>query len=372
MQFKKAAFISNAAFCHFRAFTYDMPQFRAILERAIEVGAFPGASVYLGRGRDTVWSSGIGRLGHEANFHDPVSLGTLYDIASLSKIYTLAAGLCALAEANIAPETTPLKAFLPSFDARITLEHLFNHSSGITRHLQTLESLPASQWVDVLAGEILQTEPGRVVLYNCSNYFLLARALEKLTGQTLDELIARYLLRPLRLENTTFAPCDLSFVAPTEAKRGEKGFWHGVPHDEAARAWRQQTGTSAGNAGLFATASDVAKFASIWLLDGQTSPLLSVWRARAMMYLLPEGNATRGWGWQRDADYYMGTLPAHESGRRSFLIGHLGFTGTSLVLNPRAGEVAVVLSNRVHPSRMGPDRLPFIRALHDEFWRSVP
>jgi CubicO group peptidase (beta-lactamase class C family) len=226
--------------------------------------------------------------------------------------------------------------------------------------------------VETLSREILQTEPGRVVLYNCSNYFLLARALEKLTSQPLDELIARYLLRPLRLENTTFSPCDLSFVAPTETKRVEKGFWHGVPHDEAARAWQQQTGTCAGNAGLFATAADVARFASIWLLDGHNSPLPSVWRARAMMHLLPEGNATRGWGWQRDAAYYMGTLPVHESGRRSFLIGHLGFTGTSLVLNPRAGEVAVVLSNRVHPTRLGPDRLPFVRALHDEFWRSSP
>ncbi|BCM89607.1 hypothetical protein IAD21_01454 [Abditibacteriota bacterium] len=348
-----------------------MPQFRAIIERAIEGGVFPGASVHLARGREVIWSGAVGKNGYEAPFHESVSVGTLYDIASLSKIYTLAAALCALSEASLAPETTPLRAFLPGFDSRISLEHLFNHSSGLARHLQTLETLPASQWVEELARETLQTEPGRVVLYNCSNYFLLARALEKLTGQTLDELIARYLLRPLRLENTTFAPCDLGFVAPTEAKRGEKGFWHGVPHDEAARAWRLQTGTSAGNAGLFATASDVARFASIWLLDGQTSPLPSVWRARAMMHPLPEGNARRGWGWQRDAAFFMGTLPANESGRRSFLIGHLGFTGASLVLNPRGGEVAVVLSNRVHPSRMGPDRLPYVRALHDEFWRSA-
>ena len=344
-----------------------MPQFRAIVERAIECGAFPGASVHLERQGEIVWSTGVGRLGYETAFHEAVSLGTLYDLASLSKIYTLAVALCALAEANMAPETTPLCAFLPGFDARITLEHLFNHSSGLARHLQTLESIPASRWVEELSRETLQTEPGRVVLYNCSNYFLLARALEKLTGQSLNELIARYLLRPLRLENTTFAPCDLGFVAPTEAKRDEKGFWHSVPHDEAARAWRAQTGTSAGNSGLFATASDVARFASIWLLDSQGSPLPSVWRARSMMYLLTEGNATRGWGWQRDAAYYMGTLPAHES--RSFLIGHLGFTGTSLVLNPRAGEIAVLLSNRVHPSRLGPDRLPYVRALHDEFWR---
>ena len=347
-----------------------MPRFRGFLERALEGGAFPGATACLTRGREVVWSGAVGTLGYEAPFKTPALVGTLYDIASLTKIYTLSAGLLALHEAQLAPETTPLRAFLPGFDARLTLEHLFNHSSGLTRHLQSLESLPPSEWVETLAGETLQTEPGRVVCYNCANYFLLARALEKLTGQSLDELVARYLLRPLRLENTTFAPCDLEFVAPTEAKRGagETGFWHGEVHDEAARAWRRATGTACGNAGLFATAADVARFAAIWLLDGD-SPLPPVWRARAMMHLLPEGNALRGWGFQRDAAFYMGALPHRPDETRGFLIGHLGFTGTSLVLHPRAGEIAVVLSNRVHPTRLGPDRLPFVRALHEEFWR---
>ena len=348
-----------------------MSSYRAVLQRAIEVGAFPGAVLHLSRGRKTVFSGAVGDLGFEPSFKVATSSGTLYDLASLTKIYTLSAALCALNEANLAPETTPLSAFLFGFDPRISLEHLFSHSSGLTRHLQTLENIPANEWVDALADETLQTEPGRVVCYNCSNYFLLARALEKLTGQTLDELIARYLLRPLGLENTTFAPCDPEFVAPTEAKRGHNGFWHAVVHDEAARSWRVQTGTCAGNAGLFATASDVARFASIWLVDGHSSPLPGVWRARAMMNVLPEGNSFRGWGWQRDAEFFMGTLPPSESAARSYLIGHLGFTGTSLVLNPRGGEVAVLLSNRVHPTRLGPDRLPFVRTIHDEFWRSA-
>lgn len=347
-----------------------MSRFRVFLERAVEGGAFPGASVHLQRGREVVWSDAVGTFGFEAPFKTPALRSTLYDLASLTKIYTLAAGLCALHEANLAPESTPLRAFLPGFDARISLEHLFNHSSGLTRHLQSLEPLSTGEWVENLARETLQFEPGRVVQYNCSNFFLLARAMERLTGQTLDELVARYLLRPLRLENTTFAPCDLDFVAPTERKLGEHGFCHGQVHDEAARAWRLQNGTGAGNAGLFATAADVARFASIWLLDGQQSPIPSVWRARAMMHLLPEGNATRGWGFQRDAAFFMGELPFKENATRGFLIGHLGFTGTSLVLNPRAGEVAVVLSNRVHPNRLGPDRLPFVRALHEEFWKS--
>ncbi len=345
-----------------------MPSFRTPLEQGTEVGAFPGAACHLERGRATVFSGAVGRLGRSESFRAPATTQTLYDLASLTKIYTLSAALCTLVEANLAPETTPLRAFLPGFDARLTIEHLMNHSSGLARHLQSLEHAPADLWVTTLQNQPLASDPGARVNYNCSNYFLLARALEKLSGQTLDALIARHLLAPLRLENTTFAPCDLAFVAPTEEKAGG-GFWHGAPHDEAARTWRNQSGTCAGNAGLFATASDVARFASIWLLDGHTSPLPAVWRARATHHTLEEGNASRGWGWQRDAASYMGELPAPKLEKREFLIGHLGFTGTSLVLSPRAGEVAVILSNRVHPSRNGPDRLPFVRALHEAFWR---
>ena len=345
-----------------------MPSFHRVLEQGVSAGAFPGAVYHLERGREVVFSGAVGRLGDEPPFRAPATPQTLYDLASLTKIYTLSAALCTLAQASLAPETTPLRAFVPGFDPRLTLEHLMNHSSGLARHLQTLEDRPAHLWAKTLAEEPLSSDPGTQVQYNCANYFLLARAVEKLSGQTLDALIARFLLAPLRLENTTFAPCDLAFVAPTEA-RADGGFWHGEVHDEAARSWRHQTGTCAGNAGLFATASDVARFASIWLLDGQPSPLPGVWRARATHHTLPEGSASRGWGWQRDAAFYMGELPPAKREKRDFLIGHLGFTGTSLVLNPCAGEVAVVLSNRVHPTRNGPDRLPFVRALHEAFWR---
>lgn len=345
-----------------------MASFRGSLEQGIGAGAFPGAACHLERGHDVVFSGAVGRLGWDEPFRALVTPQTLYDLASLSKIYTLSAALCTLAQAKLAPETTPLRAFLPGFDARLTFEHLMNHSSGLARHLQSLERVPADSWVALLQQEPLASVPGTLVQYNCANYFLLARALEKLSGQTLDELIARFLLAPLRLENTTFAPCDLAFVAPTEEKPNG-GFWHGQVHDEAARSWREQTGTCAGNAGLFASAGDVARFASIWLLDGQASPLPGVWRARATHHTLPEGSASRGWGWQRDATYYMGELPPAKRQKREFLVGHLGFTGTSLVLNPRAGEVAVVLSNRVHPTRNGSDRLPFVRAVHEEFWR---
>jgi len=347
-----------------------MPPFRAILQRGADSGAYPGASCHLERARKTVFSGAVGTLGVAPHFAVPARVQTLYDLASLTKIYTLSAALCALNEAKLAPETTPLRAFLPGFDARLSLEHLMNHSSGITRSLQSLEKLPADMWIETLREEPLSSSPGARVEYNCANYFLLARALERISGWSLDELISRYLLAPLRLEDTTFAPCDLAFVAPTEEKP-DGTFWHGQVHDEAARSWRRQIGTCAGNAGLFASAPDVARFAAIWLLDGYVSPIPAIWRARATQYILPEGNAYRGWGWQRDAAFYQGQLPPEKLAAREFLAGHLGFTGTSLVLNPKAGEVAVVLSNRVHPTRNGPDRLPFVRELHERFWEGA-
>ena len=337
-----------------------------IFERALESGVFPGCSAHFSRDGETVFAETFGVLGYETPLRRAVTPETLYDLASLTKIYTLAAFLLACSEAQLAPENTPACAFLPGLDARITLEHLLAHSSGLGLHLQTLEAHPTDQWLDEIIGSSLRAAPGREVFYNCSNFFLLARALEKITGQTLDEFLAARILGPLRLENTTFAPSAPIWVAPTE-KRHEGGYHHGVVHDEAARVWRRETGTCAGNAGLFATAADVAKFASIWLLDGKNSPIAAAWRARSMLPVLPEKSGFRSWGWQRDAAFYMGELPA--SRQREFLIGHLGFTGTSLVLNPRGGEIAVVLSNRVHPTSHTPDRLPFVKMAHEWLWR---
>ena len=331
----------------------------ALLRDAINQGVFPGAVAYCARGDWTQFHGAQGTLGVAPPFDKPANLATLYDLASLTKVYVLAAALRCLRTNNIAL-ATPLNQFFFDFDARVTLSDLMNHSSGLELHLQALTSRPVDEWLPTLVASPLTSEPGTRVLYLCTNYFLLGRALAQIEGAPLQTIVENYVLKPANLR-ATFAPSDLSNVAPTEAigqTDGARGYVCGEVHDEAARAFRAQTGDCAGNAGLFADAADVAKFGQLWWDDFFHRDDLEAVAARP----LPEESGARGLGFQIDKPFYMSELAPPNSW------GHLGFTGPSLVLHRATQSVIVLLNNRVHPTRNGPNRMPWHRALAAWSW----
>ncbi len=340
----------------------------SILDSALAAGAFPGAVCHLSRRGEVVFHGASGNLGVEAPFLRPATVETTYDLASVSKIYTLCAALRTLRDAKI-PLDTPLQQFFRSFDARITLQLLMAHASGISFAVQKLDGIAADNWMRKVAEAPLQSAPATEVLYSCTNFWLLSRVIEKISGTSLDSLIETQILRPLQLENTGFEPGNGENIAPTERIGGTKedleaAFFHGVVHDEAARSWRTQTGTCAGNAGVFATAADVAGFARLWTQQG-AGVLHPADAALAFAPLFPEKTYFRGTGFQIDAAFYMSESAPSPSA------GHTGFTGPSLVLTPQ-DDVLVILNNRVHPTRNGPERMPFHRQIAAQFFDLAP
>ncbi len=327
----------------------------ALLRDAIENGVFPGAVAFCARGETVQFHGAAGQLGWAPPFNKPTDTTTIYDLASLTKIYITAAALRCL-RAHDVSIGAPLNRFLPGFDARITLAHLMNHSSGLELHLQTLTARPIGEWLPTIAKAPLTSAPGTRVLYLCTNYFLLGRALTEIEGAPLETIVAKYILQPAGLR-AQFAPTDLHNVAPTEAD-GRGGFICGEVHDEAARAFRAQTGDCAGNAGVFADAADVAKFGQLWWSDFFHRDDIAAVTARP----LPEANGARGLGFQIDQAFYMSDAAPQNSW------GHLGFTGPSLALHRASQSVIVLLNNRVHPTRDGPNRMPWHRDLVAWSW----
>ena len=329
----------------------------AILRNAIRNRVFPGASAFCARGETVLFDEAQGQLGIAPPFDKPVNRATIYDLASLSKIYVLAAALRCLRAHNISIHSL-LTAFLPKFSSVITLADLMNHSSGLELHLQALQNEPIEQWLPAIAATPPTCAPGERVFYLCTNYFLLGRALVEIEGAPLKTIVEKYLLRPANLR-ATFAPTDLTNVAPTEINE-QGSYWHGVVHDEAARAFAAQSGDCAGNAGLFSDAADVAQFGQLWRSDFFHPDDVAAINAHP----LPEASGTRGLGFQIDTPFYMGeNAPANTW-------GHLGFTGPSLVLHRPSKSVVVLLNNRVHPTRNGPNRMKWHRELAAWFWKS--
>lgn len=342
-------------------------QLSSIVEAAIAKRIFPGAVVYLARGDDVIAHAAFGTTAYDAEYSGPVTTETLYDLASLTKLFTSTAFLIASRESKL-DASTPAWKFFPEFqegDKRaMELRDLLRHNSGIEIAIQSLIDISPAEWISHIAAAPLCSAPRERVLYSCTNFFLLARAIEILSGQALDEFIAKEILQPLQMERSSFYPREQvgsDEIAPTEIVDGK--LIHGIVHDEAARAWQEYAGhASCGNSGLFGTASDLANFCTMWSNDGNYNGrrILTpheIFASTICPIREPNTIAKRGWGWQVDASFYMG---AHAPGGS---IGHAGFTGPTLWMNRRTRDVCIILNNRVHPTRNGPERFPVHRKI---------
>lgn len=336
-----------------------------IFAAARDARAFPGGTAFLGRAATTLAHQAGGFITYD-EAAPRVHLETLYDLASLSKLFTLSALLIAMREASVEVEA-PLHQFLSLFDTpdkrEITLRHLLRHNSGIEIGIQRLTQVPVEDWTRHIVDAPLKSAIGERVSYCCSNYFLLARVIEVLASQPFHRFLEQRVFEPLQMRHTTFEPrahFALNDIAPTEIDAETGQAWHGVVHDEAARAYFEQTGGACGNSGIFSTAGDLAHFCRLWLDEGahEGHQLLHPDDVRrALTDAVPEKRVRRAWSWQLDDATWMSTRAPQESA------GHTGFTGPTLFISPRTQYFAIVLENRVHPTRNGPHRMNFHRQI---------
>jgi CubicO group peptidase (beta-lactamase class C family) len=260
----------------------------------------------------------------------PMRPGTVFDLASLTKLFTAVVAAQQI-EAGVLDPERELTACVPGLVAPgLTLRHLLTHTSGLRPELPLYDLPDAAARTARLAAEQPLTPPGAQRTYSDLNLLLTQTLLERVTGRPLDRLVAEGITGPLGMTSTRFAPpADWRpRIAATEDQRRpwgklDRGLVHGTVHDENAYAM----GGVAGHAGLFSTAWDLALFAHA-LLTGA-------------LPLRP------GLGFETDQAWFMGELAAPGRGAA----GHTGFTGTSLVLDPASGAFLVLLANTVHPVR---------------------
>jgi CubicO group peptidase (beta-lactamase class C family) len=265
---------------------------------------------------------------------------TLFDIASLTKLFT-ATVLLSLTDDGALSLSDKASRWLPELDDRITVRHLLTHTSGLPGHIESWKSADSRRAV-LTAPPI--GAPGAVFEYSCLGYICAGWIAESVTGKPLPELVTERVCRPLGLADTGYWPSTVDRVAATEYEPYvDRGMVRGTVHDE--NSWR--LGGGVGNAGIFSTAADLARFGEMLRLGG--APILSA-AAYAEMTTdqLPatlDPGYRQGIGPRIDDPSFMGTLAG------SGAIGHTGFTGTSLVVDRGRELVIVFLTNRVHPSR---------------------
>lgn len=330
-------------------------QLARLIEGALAERIFPGCVVLATQGGMPLLHAAFGTTMYDDAGSRPVAPDDIYDVASLTKVFTATAAL-ALVDAGELELDAEIRRYLPGVRARgVTVRHLLCHASGLDLRLSALRRQSPAAIAAAAYGAESAHPPGRLVAYTNINSLLLGEIVALAAGMALDEAIGALALGPLGLSETRFRPPAAlrERIPPTEwDDEWRGGLVHGAVHDESAHA----LGGVAGHAGLFGTAADMERLLRMWLQGG-------AWAGRQILREATVAEALRdhtaglptlsavpahtGLGWMLDRPNFMGAAPAGS-------FGHTGFTGPALVGVPALGLALVVLSNRTYPRRTPP------------------
>jgi len=338
------------------------PDFRDVdgaVRAAVESGDIPGAVIVVGRGDDVLLHRAWGArrvLPDPA----PMTADTIFDIASLTKPLGTTLAVMALVERGTLALDAPLGRYVKEFDtaahAQITLRRVLTHTAGFpaTPPNPTVQGgFPGA--AQALARLPLEYPPGSAFQYTDTGFILLGEVVRRVSGQPLDRFLERNFWKPLALRETSFRPAAAlrPRIAPTEWAEGRL-LW-GEVHDPRARL----LGGVAGHAGMFSTAGDLARLCRMLVNEGALdgTRVLRATTIRTMWQRSPDGNGTRALGWDMSSVFARIMSPFFPTDS----VGHTGFTGTAVWIDPASRAWMLMLTNRVHPSGGGAARISELR-----------
>jgi serine-type D-Ala-D-Ala carboxypeptidase len=340
-----------------------------ILRSGIDQRAFPGAAVAVTHQGKLIAHKGLGHFTYKES-SPAVTAGTVYDLASVTKVIATTTACMILYDRGLFKLDQPLIQLLPEFPdsgseqndhrrRQITLRMLLAHSSGLPAYIKLFQTCHNKDELLRRALQVqLTAEPGFRAEYSDIGFILLGETLQELSGEPLDQFCQREIFAKLNLAQTCFnPPTNLKLaIPPTE---DDSTFRHRLIQGEVNDENASVMGGVAAHAGCFSTALDVSVFAHCVLQGG--SPLVKKETLEIFTRRQDSPPVTsRALGWDTPSQ-------PSQSGKyfssRSY--GHLGYTGTSLWIDPDRHLSITLLTNRTWPDR-GSQSVQQIRpAFHD-------
>ncbi|MDE3125900.1 MAG: serine hydrolase [Bacteroidota bacterium] len=364
-----------------------LKQIDSIAQEGVNKGAYPGCEVLAARNGKVVYHKAFGYTNFDKQI--PVTLQTVYDLASVTKVSATTVAIMKLVDEGKVDIQKTLGDYLPiakgTNKAPLVLKDILLHQAGLVPFISfykevidSITGMPLPQyfttkqdalhqvrvaenlylrndWEDTILQRIMQSKllPRGHYVYSDNDFILLAKVVEAVTGQPLNEYVKEQFYQPLHMISTTFSPrknIPLDAIAPTEVEKHFRNqqMWGDV-HDEGAA----MLGGIAGHAGLFSDAYDLAQLYQMLLNKGvmngkrylseQVIETFTAYNSaesrRGLGFDKPEkNNAT-------DKDPY----PCKDASPLTF--GHTGFTGTCVWVDPKENLVYIFLSNHVNPTR---------------------
>ncbi len=366
---------------------------RELFASGVEQGVFPGAVLLVGKQGEIIFEESIGKLYHPDFGPDTrTSIDTVFDIASLTQPVVTSSLIMMLVENGKLKLKDHVTRYAPGFGVHgksdILIKHLLDHSAGFPHwhpYFEEIVELSSSSRIGMLASaaakehvyqqinrQMVKGKPGTKQVFSDIGYIVLGQIIERLVGAPLHKVAQKMLFHPLGMRSTSFVDLSLfkrgsieavpDMVAPTEDCPWRKRVICSEVHDD--NAWAM--GGVSGHGGCFSAARDLHTFAShlIGAYFGQDS-FISQATVREFFFpwVDPEADFTEFDAEVRQSSrlesnrWRYGWEAPHEengmlgAGLSPFAIGHAGFTGCSLWLEPEAGVDIILLSNRIHPTR---------------------
>ncbi len=326
----------------------QMAPISEITRKAIQAGKIPGAVILIGHEGKIIYRQVFGLSALKPK-KVPMTIHTIFDIASLTKVVATSTAMMQLVENGKLNLEDPVAKYWPEFKGsgkeEITVRDVLTHYSGLR---PALDMKP--HWSGYVAAlRMIEEEkplspPGTNFIYSDINFIILGELVWRLSGEPLDAYCAEHIFRPLEMDDTGFKPSSdfRSRIAPTEYQNGTGKMLWGEVHDPIAH----NMGGVAGHAGLFSTVDDLAIFAQM-VLDGGRRKNVQILSPRTVKNMTtpqspPDKMPLRGLGWNIDS-----SLASEGS------YGHKGFTGTGIWIDPVSNTYVIILTNRVHPNGKG-------------------
>ena len=350
------------------------------IEEAIANKEIPGAVLAVVRNGKMAYLKAYGNKRIYPNT-EPMTINTIFDMASCSKSMSTAICTMILAERGKIRLLDPVSRYIPGFkdweseDGKdkkvIRITDLLTHSSGLPPYAPAAElekkygSPNPTGLMEYIAGCKRDFKPQTDFQYSCLNFITLQHIIEAVSGQSLRDFARENIFNVLGMNHTDYLPCQrdkngqwvntansrlstldfqLTRVAPTE-KQPNGQVLCGQVHDHLARILN---GGISGNAGVFSCAEDIAILCAALQNGGEWNGrrILSPQGVKAMR-TVPRSTAAlgRSLGWD--------VFTAYASNSGDFFspntYGHTGYTGTSIVIDPDNDTSVILLINAVHP-----------------------
>ncbi len=328
-----------------------LEQIEGLVASEIQQEKLPGCVVMIGRQGTVAFARAFGHRQLQPT-PELMTVDTVFDMASLTKPVATATSIMILVERGQLRLRDPVANTIPEFAQngkdKITVEHLLTHQGGLIPDNPLADYKQGSKeaWNRIWA--LKTTGPvGKKFVYTDVGFLVLGEMVRRVTGQDVAQFAKENIFQPAGMLETGFLPDEhlRARAAPTEQREGE--WLRGTVHDPRSAL----LDGVAGHAGLFSTADDLARYASMMLARGISDgkQILSSQTIREMIRGRNIAGQRRALGWDVSSKYSSNRGELFS--RQAF--GHGGFTGTAMWIDPQLDLFVIFLSNRLHPDGQG-------------------